>query len=118
MTLEVQFRELKAKDKAGLAEYLEERLERLKKFELKPISIRALFSSERQMIRLQINASGADVFFTAKTSSFDSFEAVDKAIAKLTMQMSKKKQASPTLREEGIISLNQKQQYHHKDHLF
>lgn len=90
MILSCRFKSLDHSD--ALAQYAEERFSKITKFELKPVRVNVTFRAERHQKWVEVYLFGMDQPIRAKSVAEDFYEALDKAIAKVTRQMNKKKQ--------------------------
>lgn len=89
MNLSFKFNNLKPSRE--LSEYIEERLERLSKYEMKPIEVAVTMRVERGEKRVDIHASGEKLVLHSHGNGENFFESIDLAIHRLGKQMQKKK---------------------------
>lgn len=84
-----KFRNMKWSDE--LVEYVEDRCQKLKKYELKPVNVSITFTAERyeRLVEMQLNGSNFTIRAESKSDNF--FESIDKGLAKLMKQMARKK---------------------------
>ena len=74
-----------------LVAYAEDKFEKLKKFELKPVSIHLTFSKERHNKYAEICIYGPGVDHKARSCSENYYESFDKSLSKVMSQMAKRK---------------------------
>ncbi|MEQ1875571.1 MAG: ribosome-associated translation inhibitor RaiA [Bdellovibrionia bacterium] len=71
--------------------YVEEVMEKLHKYEMKPVHAHWVFSVQRHEHTAEIILTGPQVRFQAKATASDMYEAVDLALSKVAKQLAKKK---------------------------
>ncbi|MEO0336802.1 MAG: ribosome-associated translation inhibitor RaiA [Pseudomonadota bacterium] len=89
MRLYFHFRHTKPSKR--IQNHLEERVEKLKKFELKPVSCDVTLKLEGGVHWVEMHTSGNGPVMRAHGKGHDFFEAVEVAMGKLERQMEKKK---------------------------
>ena len=89
MRLFFHFRHTKPSEK--IQQHLEARVEKLKKFELKPVSFDVTLKLEGGVHTVEMHTSGNGPVLRSHGEGSDFFEAVDVAMSKLERQMQKKK---------------------------
>lgn len=89
MKIDCQFKRLDRSD--SLALYIEEKLQSLSHFEMKPLDVHVIFSAERHLKNVEIHIIGRDVSMIARGSNSDFYVAADQAVDKLSRQMHKRK---------------------------
>ncbi|MCB0384834.1 MAG: ribosome-associated translation inhibitor RaiA [Bdellovibrionales bacterium] len=90
MKVSCQFKSLQWSD--ALVDYTEEKLQKVKKFELKPIQVHVTYSAERHRKSVEMHIVGRDVSISGRAYGESFNEAVDRVVGKLTRQLSKRKQ--------------------------
>ncbi|MCC7406187.1 MAG: ribosome-associated translation inhibitor RaiA [Bdellovibrionales bacterium] len=90
MKVSCQFKSLQWSD--ALVDYTEEKLQKVKKFELKPIQVHVTFSAERHRKSVEMHIVGHSVSISGRGYADNFNEAVDSVVAKVTRQLSKRKQ--------------------------
>lgn len=89
MKVDHSFKHLDASQ--ALMGYTEERLEKIEKFEIKPMDIHVVYSMQRHECMIEITVLEGRRKFKATSVSNDFYRAVDNMINKLTRQMAKDK---------------------------
>ena len=89
MRLYFHFRHTKPSKK--IQAYLEERVDRLRRFELKPVSCDVTLKIEGGVQMVEMHTSGNGPVIRAHGEGTDFFEAIDVAMRKLERQMERKK---------------------------
>lgn len=79
--------------------YVEQEMERLHKYEMKPVHAHWVFSVQRHEHSAEIILTGPQIRFQARATSNDMYEAIDLAIQKVGKQLAKKK--SRTIEHKG-----------------
>lgn len=74
-----------------LKEYIEMKLDRVTKYELKPSIAHFSFGKQRQKIQVEAKVVGPDYAIGARAESYDFHETVDKVVNKILGQMAKRK---------------------------
>ncbi len=87
MKLDCQFKSLDYSE--SLKEYAEEALQKLKKFEMKPVNVQIIFSAQRHKKFVSVTITGGVKKYQASASTDDFYDSVDKVVHKLSSQMSK-----------------------------
>lgn len=90
MKVSCQFKSLQWSD--ALVEYTEDKLQKVRKYELKPIQVHVTYSAERHRKSVEMHIVGRDVSISGRGYGENFLEAVDKVVGKLTRQLSKRKQ--------------------------
>lgn len=75
----------------ALVEYAQERLQRLEKYEWKPVHVRLTLSRQKHLIRAELTAATADASFQSSVKTQDFYAAVDQVVDKLGRQLARKK---------------------------
>ena len=89
MHLKYKFKNLK--NSKELTEYIHDRMDKLQKYEMKPVSITVTLCVEKHERRVDIHARGERMSLQSQGSSDNFFESIDLAIDRLAKQMMKKK---------------------------
>ncbi len=89
MRIDFKFRHLAASDE--LTNYVVEKVERLQKYELKPVRLEVTFSAEKSSCTVTILVRGLSVEIHAQTEADNFFAAVDIALEKVARQLARKK---------------------------
>jgi len=90
MKIKYQFRGVQASE--HLKNYFEDRLQKVEKFELKPVNGKVLFSMKRHEVFMEVTLTGLEGgAFKAKSKSKDFYKASDQIVSKLMSQFAKKK---------------------------
>lgn len=76
----------------SLTKYAEERMERLKRFEIKDCKVSVTYSAQRHLSHAEIRVHGMQGDFIAEGVGKDFFIAMDKAVEKIEGQMLKAKE--------------------------
>ena len=103
MNLNCKFNNLKPSNE--LTNYIEGKIERLQKYEMKPIDIIVTLKVERGVKKVDIHASGEKLVMHAQGLANNFFESIDLAMERLGKQLAKKK------------SKTQKHKCHERTHL-
>jgi putative sigma-54 modulation protein len=75
----------------AVVDYASARLEKLHKFEMKPVHAHWIFSVQRHEQTAEVILSGPHVRFQAKATCDDMYEAIDLAVQKVAKQLAKRK---------------------------
>ena len=75
----------------SLISYVEDRMQKLLKFEIKPSNAHVTYSSQRHHCHVEIHLMGGEGMFKAHGAKDDWYASVDHAVQKLESQMKKKK---------------------------
>lgn len=75
----------------AVVEYVEEVMEKLHKFEMKPVHAHWVFSVQRHEHTAEVILTGPQIRFQAKATADDMYNAVDMALTKVGKQLAKKK---------------------------
>ena len=89
MRIDFKFRHLPHSDE--LTAYVADHIEKLQKYEMKPVRAEFTFTAEKAIKRVDIHVRGEDIEMHAQADAQDFFSGVDQAIAKIAKQLSKKK---------------------------
>ncbi len=89
MHLKLNFKKMKSSQK--LTSYIENRFEKLRKYEMKPVQCAVTLCVEGDSKVVDIHAVGEQKTFHAQGVSFNFFESIDLAVDRLARQMMKKK---------------------------
>jgi ribosomal subunit interface protein len=89
MRIDFKFRHLPQSEE--LTAYVTDHIEKLTKYEMKPVRAEFTFTSEKATKRVDIHVRGEDIEMHAHAEAEDFFYGVDQAIAKIAKQLSKKK---------------------------
>lgn len=89
MQLKFKFKNLKQSQE--LTEYITSKLEKLHKYEMKPVSISITLCVEKLEKRVDVYARGEKISMQAQGVSGNFFESIDMAVERLAKQMVKKK---------------------------
>jgi putative sigma-54 modulation protein len=74
-----------------LTAYVTDRVDKLERFEMRPVRVEFTFSSERDVRRVDVHVRGQDIEMHAHCESEDFFSGVDIALEKITRQLARKK---------------------------
>jgi ribosomal subunit interface protein len=74
-----------------LAAYVTDHIDKLEKFEMKPVRFEFTFQTEKSGSRVDVHVRGEHIEMHAHAEAEDFFHAVDLAIAKIARQLSRKK---------------------------
>jgi putative sigma-54 modulation protein len=75
----------------AVIEHAQQGLEKLHKYELKPVHAHWVFSVQRHEHTAEVILTGPDVRFQAKATSDDMYDAIDLAVHKVGKQLAKRK---------------------------
>lgn len=103
MRIDFKFRHLNHSDE--LTGYVSERMERLEKFEMKPVRVEVTFTLEKTCRRVDVHVRGDDIEMHAHCEAETFFEGIDHALEKIGRQLAKKKarvQAHKTTRNPKV----------------
>lgn len=75
----------------SLADYVQDKFEKLDKFEIKPTTVHVTFRTERHMKLAEVYIQGLHVPFRARGTGDTYLDCVDSVLKKLSKQMSKEK---------------------------
>ena len=89
MRIDFKFRHSPPSDE--LTSYVSERIDKLQKFEMKPVRVDFTFTAEKAVKRVDIHVRGQDIEMHAHCEADDYFTAVDIALEKIARQLSRKK---------------------------
>ncbi len=89
MRIDFKFRHLPHSDE--LTAYVADHIDKLEKFEMKPVRAEFTFTIEKTVKRVDIHVRGEDIEMHAHADAGDFFAGVDQAIAKIAKQLAKKK---------------------------
>jgi putative sigma-54 modulation protein len=74
-----------------LTEYVTNHIDKLEKYEMKPVRMEFTFSTEKTCKRVDVHARGQDIEMHAHSEAEDFFTAVDQALDRIAKQLSRKK---------------------------
>lgn len=89
MKFDIRFKGIEYSD--SLAQYTEERFEKIHKYEIKPIKINVTYSSQRHIKLAEVFVQGINSSFRATAKSENYYDCLDEVVRKLSRQMSKEK---------------------------
>ena len=89
MKFDVKFKSIDYSE--PLANYVEERFEKLAKFEIKQVTVHVTFSEERHSRRADVYVKGMNGSFRAKGDSDSFYVSLDLCLKKLARQMEREK---------------------------
>jgi len=89
MRIDFKFRHLPHSDE--LTAYVTDHIDKLQKYEMKPVRAEFTFTAEKATKRVDIHVRGEDIEMHAHADAEDFFAGVDQAISKIAKQLSKKK---------------------------
>lgn len=89
MKFDIRFKGIEYSD--ALASHAEDRLEKLQKFELKPVRVNVTFSCERHLKQAEAYVQGLNSSFRAKATGDSYYDCLDEVARKLSKQMAKEK---------------------------
>jgi ribosomal subunit interface protein len=92
-----------------LTDYVTSHIEKLEKYEMKPVRVEFTFSTEKTCKRVDVHARGQDIEFHAQAEAEDFFTAVDQALDRIARQLSRKKakvqeHKAPSLKSRPKVS--------------
>lgn len=74
-----------------LQQYVESKLEKVSKFELKPSVATFTFNLQRQIFSVEVSVVGPSIACAAHAEDYNFHSAVDKAVSKLITQLARRK---------------------------
>ena len=74
-----------------LTEYVTKHIEKLEKFEMKPVRVEITFTAEKAHKRVDIHVRGQDIEMHAHAESDNFFTGVDEALDRMARQLARKK---------------------------
>ncbi len=86
----------------SLTKYSEDRMERLKRFEIKDCKVAVTYSAQRHLSHAEVRVHGIQGDFTAEGVGKDFFIALDKAVEKIESQMLKAKEKMKFHKKEAF----------------
>jgi ribosomal subunit interface protein len=89
MRIDFKFRHVPHSEE--LTAYVTDHIDKLSKFEMKPVRAEFTFTVEKDHKRVDIHVRGEDIEMHAHADAEDFFTGVDQAIQKVAKQLSKKK---------------------------
>lgn len=89
MRIDFKFRHLPHSEE--LTAYVSDHVDKLEKYEMKPVRAEFTFSAEKNCKRVDIHIRGEDIEMHARAEAEDFFTGVDQAIQKIARQLSRKK---------------------------
>jgi ribosomal subunit interface protein len=89
MRIDFKFRHSPISDE--LTNYVNERVDKLERFELRPVRVEFTFSAEKDVCRVDIHVRGQDIEMHAHSETGDYFSGVDIALEKIARQLARKK---------------------------
>lgn len=89
MRIDFKFRHSPQSDE--LTSYVSDRIEKLEKYEMKPVRVEFTFSAEKTTKRVDIHVRGQDIEIHAHHEADDYFTGVDIAMEKVARQLARKK---------------------------
>jgi ribosomal subunit interface protein len=89
MKVEFKFRHVPASQE--LTDYVNERIAKLSKFEMKPYRIDVTFSAEKTCQRVDVHVRGRDIELHSHSEAPDFFTGADEALHRMARQLSRKK---------------------------
>jgi putative sigma-54 modulation protein len=89
MRIDFKFRHITHSDE--ITGYVSERVNRLEKFELKPVRVEFTFTLEKSSHRVDVHVRGDDIEMHAHCEAETFFEGIDHALEKIGRQLAKKK---------------------------
>jgi len=87
----------------GLVEYVQEKFEKLIKFEIKPLTVHVTLSHQRHERIADVYIHGLNGNFRAQGKSDSLYVSLDLCLKKLTRQMEKEKAKIKNHRNEGLV---------------
>lgn len=84
------FRNLEATD--GLKDHTLQKLTKIKKYLLKPISVHIIFSHDKFRQRCEITVIDSGTEYVGSAIGTDMYQSIDRAVDKITSQLKKKKE--------------------------
>ena len=89
MRIDFKFRHSPHSDE--LTNYVSERIDKLERYEMRPVRVEFTFSAEKDLRRVDIHVRGQDIEMHAHSETGDYFSGVDIALEKITRQLARKK---------------------------
>jgi putative sigma-54 modulation protein len=89
MRIDFKFRHAPHSDE--LTNYVNERVDKLERFEMRPVRVEFTFSAEKEVRRVDIHVRGQDIEMHAHAETEDYFSGVDIALEKIARQLARKK---------------------------
>ena len=89
MRIDFKFRHSPISDE--LTQYVSERVDKLERFEMRPVRVEFTFTSEKNVKRVDVHVRGQDIEMHAHFEGEDFFTAVDISIEKIARQLARKK---------------------------
>jgi len=89
MRVEIKFRH--GNSSSELTEYVSDRVNKLEKYEMKPVKVDVTFSSEGLLSCVDVHVRGEDIEMHARSEADDYFTATDIALEKVARQLARKK---------------------------
>jgi len=74
-----------------LTAYVTDRVDKLERYELRPVRVEFTFSAEKDVRRVDIHVRGQDIEYHAHSETEDFFSGVDIALEKMARQLARKK---------------------------
>ncbi|MGE4133238.1 MAG: ribosome-associated translation inhibitor RaiA [Bdellovibrionales bacterium] len=89
MRIDFKFRHTEHSEE--LTDYVNQKVQQLDKYELKPVRIEFTFAKEKERVRVDIHVRGDQLELHAHAEGDNFFHEVDQALYKIARQLSKKK---------------------------
>lgn len=89
MRIDFKFRHMQPSDE--LTNYVSERIDKLGRYEMRPVRVEFTFTLEKASKRVDIHVRGQDIEMHAHCEAEDYFSGIDIALEKITRQLARKK---------------------------
>ena len=89
MRIDFKFRHTPHSDE--LVNHVHERIDKLERYELRPVRVEFTFSNEKEVCRVDIHVRGQDIEMHAHSETEDFFSGADIALEKIARQLARKK---------------------------
>lgn len=89
MRIDFKFRHTPHSDE--LINHVNERIDKLERYEMRPVRVEFTFSAEKNVCRVDIHVRGQDIEYHAHCDGDDFFSGTDIALEKIARQLARKK---------------------------
>lgn len=89
MKFDIRFKGIEYSE--SLAQYTEERFDKIQKFEMKPVKVNVTYSTQRHHKCAEVYVQGVNSSFRASAKGENYYDCLDDVVRKLSRQMSKEK---------------------------
>lgn len=106
MQAKFTFRQMKYSEAVAL--YANDQMERLEKFEYKPMTLNFIFSVQKGVHRTEVHVAGSELHLEAQAETDDMYSSIDEVMDRLYSQLSKYKHKvqnhkRPEISNEGML---------------